>query len=266
MAEKVENRSIVLVYHAIASESEPSGLSEPGDLSFVVRTADFILHMSYLYDTKIPVATLDGPRAAGSPPGEAPPLVLTFDGGHRSHYTWAQPVLEKYEFPAYFFITTGYIGRDYYLTGEMIRKLHQAGMTIGSHGVSHAFLPDLTPQEIKEELRESRNRLADITGSAIETFSAPGGCIDDRVMDLAREAGYRRVFGSTPGINENPGQDAVLRRFAVKKDWTLDRFTATVGGHPPAGEKMKYRTLRLARKILGNRFYVTVRRTLPWIK
>jgi peptidoglycan/xylan/chitin deacetylase (PgdA/CDA1 family) len=63
--------------------------------------------------------------------------------------------------------------RQPYLTSEQIRQMHTEGFTLGAHTVTHRKLMDLPPGEIENEITESCQDVAAITGQEIVPFSFP---------------------------------------------------------------------------------------------
>lgn len=55
----------------------------------------------------------------------------------------------------------------------LFRRLHAAGHEIACHGQGHAHLSRLTPAEFRADLRESRDRIADVIGAALDGYRAP---------------------------------------------------------------------------------------------
>jgi peptidoglycan/xylan/chitin deacetylase (PgdA/CDA1 family) len=80
------------------------------------------------------------------------------------------------------------------LTWEMLSELSRAGITIGSHSVSHPHLPRETPARIREEVLCSRQELQTRLGVEIAEFAYPDGQYDEKVLDAVAEAGYARAY------------------------------------------------------------------------
>lgn len=93
-------------------------------------------------------------------------------------------------------------GAEELVRPEHVRELVRAGMTIGSHTVSHPNLPSLTAAEASSELAESKGLLEQITGQPVRHLAYPGGPEAGRpiftreTMALARRAGYRSASTS----------------------------------------------------------------------
>src|SRR6188474_1590039 len=67
-------------------------------------------------------------------------VVLTFDDGKYSHYSFVRSVLKRYKFNAPFFITEGYefaTDKRAYMSWSQIGFLHQDGFEIGNHTRDH---------------------------------------------------------------------------------------------------------------------------------
>ena len=106
------------------------------------------------------------------------PIIISFDDGYESVYNHALPVLEKYNIQAVVYIIAGYIGeinnwesfslqRKYrHLSKSQIRELSDLNFEIGSHGLSHPYLPALYKIELHDELDTSQKVIEDITGKA----------------------------------------------------------------------------------------------------
>jgi peptidoglycan/xylan/chitin deacetylase (PgdA/CDA1 family) len=65
---------------------------------------------------------------------------------------------------------------EFYLREAEVRGLHEAGMIVGSHTVSHPVMSKLAPAEQDAEIRQSFERLEQATGGlAVRTFCYPYG-------------------------------------------------------------------------------------------
>jgi peptidoglycan/xylan/chitin deacetylase (PgdA/CDA1 family) len=78
----------------------------------------------------------------------------------------------------------------------MVSELARAGITIGSHSVSHSNLPRETPLRIREEVLRSRCELESRLGVEVTEFAYPDGQFDEKVVDAVAEAGYARAYSA----------------------------------------------------------------------
>jgi peptidoglycan/xylan/chitin deacetylase (PgdA/CDA1 family) len=82
------------------------------------------------------------------------------------------------------------------LTWEMLSELARAGITIGSHSVSHPNLTRETPARIRDEVLRSRRELESRLGVEITEFAYPDGQFDEKVVDAVAAAGYARAYSA----------------------------------------------------------------------
>ena len=76
----------------------------------------------------------------------------------------------------------------------VVRRIAEAGHEIASHGMTHRMLAELTPQQFRSELRDSRSLLEDLGGRAVVGFRAPTFSITSQTLwalDILAEEGYR---------------------------------------------------------------------------
>ncbi len=259
---KNQNKIVALMYHGIDSVSEPSELIEKGDLIYVVDEGDFNKQMSYLAEQNVPVVTIkNDERSKELTEGYqyTTSVILTFDDGHITNYNKALSVLKLFGFNGYFFITTDWIGQKYFMTESMISDMHNAGMIIGSHGKTHQFLSDLSDSEANYELEYSKAILEEIIQDEVICFSAPGGRLDDRIVNLARGIGYSHIFSSESVINVSIDAGGIIGRFAIKRGQQFAEYTKLVAGCPSNWESLKYNTLKYMKLQLGNSNYEWIR-------
>jgi polysaccharide deacetylase family protein (PEP-CTERM system associated) len=75
----------------------------------------------------------------------------------------------------------------------LVRRIASCGHEIGSHGMSHRMLNELSPAEVREEVRTSRLLLEDLSSTRVEGFRAPSYSINGRTrwaLDVLAESGY----------------------------------------------------------------------------
>ena len=82
-------------------------------------------------------------------------VVLTFDDGNKSDFTYVAPLLKQYGFGATFYITEGLkivTNKQHYLTWEEVQQLHQSGFEIGNHTRHHTHVSEQTQEEFLADL------------------------------------------------------------------------------------------------------------------
>ena len=144
------------------------------------------------------------------------PLVFTFDDGNASDLLAAAPVLQSHGLPGAFFACTGRIGQPDYLSAPDLRELAARGFEVGSHGVDHRDWSTLRGPDLAHEVHQSQTILGEILGSPITTAALPFGGYNRRVIAELRQAGYRTVYSSDPGISP-------------KGSWLCQRWTYVEG-------------------------------------
>ncbi len=118
-------------------------------------------------------------------------VVMYFDDGFRDIYTNAYPIFKKYNLPFVLFVTTNFINqKQLYLSWEEIRKMMDL-VEIGSHGVTHRDFIDLSDNELRKELVESKEKIKKETGQEPIALSFPHGKYNQKIKDLVQETGYK---------------------------------------------------------------------------
>ena len=161
-------------------------------------------------------------------------VVITFDDGYGDFYIHAFPVLASYNFSATVFLPTAYIGNrrrcfngNPCLTWDETRELSRAGITFGSHTVSHPQLRNLSQQAIDRELLESRETMEQELGTAIDSFAYPFAFPETdapfraRLSESLERAGYKNGVCTTIG-----------RADARRSRWFMKRLPVNSGDDP----------------------------------
>ncbi len=249
----------VLMYHALEDEQHPAGAKDQGEQLYIVSVNNFREQMLYLHTQGFQIFLIQELLELDNWPKKA--VVITFDDGHESNYTLALPILQEYGFKAEFFITTSWIDTKHFLTSEQITHLYKAGMSIGSHGVTHRYFNDLTDEEIEQELKKSRQSLEKITASKVYGISLPGGRLSSSPSKRTKLNHYKVVCTSSPGILSKASLNYRIPRFTIKQNTSLKYFSRIV--HIELNLmikiKMKESILYYAKKLLGNSLYDNIR-------
>lgn len=185
----------ILVYHIV----RPSHPSDSAAVRALAVTPDiFDAQMDYLKHAGYHVVRFGDLEAhfASSTPLPQKPIILSFDDGWSSQFTYAFPILEKYQYPATFFVFTNGIGSRGFLTWDNLRALEAGGMTIGDHTRSHPYLANITSTStLRDEIEGSRQLLERKLGVPINEFAYPFGQYNATIVSLVEKAGYKSARG-----------------------------------------------------------------------
>lgn len=137
-------------------------------------------------------------------------VLLTFDDGYENNLLQALPVLEAEQCPATVFVLPGrYGGTNAWDQGHLpesqrdrlmnVRQMHQlvdsALVTLGSHGMLHRDMTQLSPADLGQELMTSYTLLqAEFGENFLPVFAYPWGTHSDREVEALTETPYQAAF------------------------------------------------------------------------
>ena len=168
-----------------------------------VTPKQFEKQIAFLVERGYTMQTLSEYLSSGFPAASEKRVCLTFDDAYESVYTYAFPIMARYELPGTVFIISDYVGQYNtwdvnigwlhfpHLDWQQIRSLAEAGWEIGSHTVSHRDLTRLPASELLSELDVSKKLLERRVGGKIRCLSYPFGKVNLKVAKAAEQAGYQ---------------------------------------------------------------------------
>jgi len=154
----------ILVYHVVRP-SDPSDSAEVRSLAQAPEV--FGAQMDHLKKAGYQVVRFSDLKnyLTNAVPLARNPIILSFDDGWASQYTYAFPILKKHNYPATFFIFSNSIGHRNFLSLDNLREMIAAGMTVGSHSRSHPYLAKITDEHLlREEIEGSKRILEKMLG------------------------------------------------------------------------------------------------------
>jgi len=194
------NFSKVIYYHDIHSNTSFTDMSTP--ISLFKKHIEIIKNNGYEIVRKI-----------NNPLKE---IEITFDDGFRGLYENFDFFIEN-KIPVKVFLIVDYIGKKNYMTQKEIQELLSTGfLTIGSHTISHRNLDTLDDKELKKEIIDSKFILEDMFNERIEDICYPRGRFNNKIIEIARNAGYQKQYSCLPGSYFDPFVKDVIKRNFVQ--------------------------------------------------
>lgn len=124
-------------------------------------------------------------------------VLVTFDDGNETYWQYALPVLERYRIPSVNFLVWDSLVQKEHgsMSLEEAKQFSEHPLvTFGSHSLTHPNLAEIPLDQAKAEIIDSRRNLEEALGRPVHYFTYPGGFLNDRVVELVREGGYRLGF------------------------------------------------------------------------
>jgi peptidoglycan/xylan/chitin deacetylase (PgdA/CDA1 family) len=183
---------------------------------------------------------------------------ITFDDGVESVLQAAE-LLEAYDWRAYFFVVSSWIGERGFLTRSQISRLRDRGHVIGSHSFSHPDpMSGLSYANMVQEWRASLDAIGSALGERVTTAAIPGGGYSSEVVAAAAEAGIDVLFTSEPVLRaRNVHGCTVIGRYVIRNSTRATTAAALATGRPGArgAQWLDWNSKKLAKKMLGSSYY-----------
>jgi peptidoglycan/xylan/chitin deacetylase (PgdA/CDA1 family) len=207
-------QTIIYCYHRLVDKVRYPGTE--------ITPAVFEAQMKELKDRGITVISLQDLLAWKRGEKNIPPrcAVITFDDGWKSQYEVAWPIMKKFGYTFTMFIYTegvagASLGGGQAITWEMLADMRDNGIDIEAHSATHQDLREghtvmiiepggkrtkkkLTGAEyeqwIQNEVVGCKQLLEQRLGIKINCFAVPFGNYNERVKEIARNAGYEAMF------------------------------------------------------------------------
>lgn len=251
------NEIIFLMYHEIRTPHRNLCRSDDGYRRYVVDLADFKAQLAYLERSGFTAYSIGDALDLKCP---SHGVVYTFDDGCETDLIEAAPLLREFGFHATFYIVAGFIGQAGYLSPRQLCELADLGFEIGSHSMTHAFLTDLSHQQLRDEVVGSKDKIEQMIGKRVEHFSCPGGRWNMEVSGVAQSAGYRSVATSAVGTNSPRSDPFQLCRIPVLANTETGEFAKLISGKGLFRRRLRSNILRAAKWSLGDQLYDKIHR------
>ena len=214
----------ILIYHSIA---EFNGI---GSKELYVTPENFEKQMIFLRDHGYTLLTFERWQDIKT---VLKPIFITFDDGYKNNLN-AYSILQKLTTESFhptgtFFVISDFIGRANRLSKSELKMLANSGyISIQSHTATH---PDLTKEKnLKFELKESKEKIQQITGNPVIVLAYPYGNTNEHVVAETKKY-YQYGLTTTPGpfsISGIKNELYYLPRIYIKYSTTLDDFEKVV--------------------------------------
>ncbi len=223
-----EGGAVILMYHRFGEADYPSTN---------IQVAQIDAQLKMLSDGGFTVLPLPDIVAAFER-GETLPdrtIAITIDDAFRSIHDVAWPKFQAAGIPFTVFVATDLVDRGHsnYMTWDQIRALHQAGVTIGNHSVSHPHLPDQDLAVVRHEIETAQKRLTEELGEAPTLFAYPYGETSQAIAEIVEEMGFKAALGQHSAVAFAAHDRYYLPRFALNENFgARERFELIVNALP----------------------------------
>lgn len=213
--------AVILAYHRIDEDAYPDSS---------LRADQFAEHIQTIIDDGYNIMTLPAIIAALKKGENLPPqtLAITFEGGFRSAYENAVPLLLEKKIPFTVFFASDYADNesDQHIGWDELKSLAgYENVTLGILPAAYMHLSDAPREEILSHLNKARARYREKLGGEPQFFSYPFGEISLAFKNIVKEQGFTAAFGQHAGTASIGSDLMALPRFTMTEIYgDLERF------------------------------------------
>jgi peptidoglycan/xylan/chitin deacetylase (PgdA/CDA1 family)/glycosyltransferase involved in cell wall biosynthesis len=170
-------------------------------------------------------------------------IMLTFDDGYKDNYENAFPILKKYQFKGIIYILDGIEYNKWdvdnpgnpekrftLMNQEELLEMQNYGIEFGGHTSTHPRLAELSTEQVKSEIINSKSNIEKIIGKELLSFAYPYGSLNEEVKRIPQEAGYKFAVATDSGSIVFSDDLFEIRRIGIFPTNNLFNFKRKVSG------------------------------------
>ncbi len=123
-------------------------------------------------------------------------------------------ILKEYDVPATFFVVGAWV--DKY--PESVKALSDAGHQIQNHSNTHPHMPQLSKEQMKDEINSCNEKIAEITGKTPTLLRPPYGDYDNALIETMEELKMNTIQWDVDSLDwkENATPESICKRVTSK--------------------------------------------------
>ena len=126
-----------------------------------------------------------------------PMIALTFDDGPSAQTQRLLDIFQTYGGKGTFFV----LGSTLDSRQEALKRIANDGHEIGNHSWSHSQFTEISSEEVRKEITDTRNKIYDITGVDSTLVRPPHGACNERIQAIGKELGVSFVNWSVDTVD-----------------------------------------------------------------
>jgi len=222
----------ILMYHQI-------GLPAPRGTSFrslTVHPDSFSRQMRWMHRLGYRGLSLRDlmPYLKGERSGKV--FGITFDDGFRNVFDHALPILSNLGFTSTNYVVANQLdGGNVWdanhnvphsplMSKDEIVAWSLAGQEVGSHTLDHVHLPELSLEQARSQIAQSRQVISELIKQEVTAFCYPYGHLKPEHVAMVSEAGYQNATTTQRGLANSKDDPFLLPRVGVWRSTHLLKF------------------------------------------
>lgn len=170
-------------------------------------------------------------------------IMLTFDDGYKDNYENAFPILKKYQFKGIIYVLDGIEYNKWdvdnpgnpekrftLMNQDELLEMQNYGIEFGGHTSTHPRLAELSTEQVKSEIINSKSNIEKIIGKELLSFAYPYGNLNEEVKRIPQEAGYKFAVATDSGSIVFSDDLFEIRRIGIFPTNNLFNFKRKVSG------------------------------------
>lgn len=170
-------------------------------------------------------------------------IMLTFDDGYKDNYENAFPILKKYQFKGIIYVLDGIEYNKWdvdnpgnpekrftLMNQDELLEMQNYGIEFGGHTSTHPRLAELSTEQVKSEIINSKSNIEKIIGKELLSFAYPYGSLNEEVKKIPQEAGYKFAVATDSGSIVFSDDLFEIRRIGIFPTNNLFNFKRKVSG------------------------------------